>query len=238
MARERRGDTMSDLARSLQRAGFLFVIAHPRREGHPFCTGCRWAFSDMFPGPARHVEIWNREWTKRTHNEEAVHLFYRWLNSGYRMVATAGTDIHRKIPGSKRTAVNRVYAQDNTETEILAALARGHCYVSSGPELKFAAETADCVSAGMGDLVPQGPLRILGSWRAGGNGSNLSGLDACLIRQGQEVGRWPCSQENEANFETKANAGSWFALELRDRSGELHALSNPIFVGREYEPWR
>ena len=37
--RVREGSTMSGLARSLQAAGSLYVIAHPRKEGHPFCTG-------------------------------------------------------------------------------------------------------------------------------------------------------------------------------------------------------
>lgn len=237
--RVKEGATMSDIAKSLQEAGSLYVIAHPESEGHPYCTGCRWAYSDMLPGPARHVEIWSRMWTERSsHNEGAVHLFYQWLNSGYRMVATAGTDTHHHIPVKDRIAANRVYAQDNTQKEILSALRRGHSYVTSGPDMALSAESAHGSQAGIGDVVSDGHLRIVSGWQAGKIGSDLTELDACLIRQGQEVERWPCSEGNETAVKTQAEPGCWFILELRDRKGGLHGLTNPIFVGQEGEHWR
>ena len=235
--RVRDGSTMSGLARSLQEAGSLYVIAHPRREGHPFCTGCRWAYTDMLPGPARHVEVWSGPWTGRSCNDEAVQLYYAWLNSGYRMVATAGTDTHRRLGDNPGYAVNCIHARDNTSEELLSALSCGHSYITSGPELMLVAEAADGDRAEMGDLVPAGPLRIVAGWKAGGADDNLAELEARLIRQGKEAGRWPCTHGSEAEFETQADPGCWFALELRHRSGGLHALSNPILVGKEGEPW-
>ena len=234
--RVREGSTMSGLARSLQAAGSLYVIAHPRKEGHPFCTGCRWAYSDMLPGPARHVEVWNGPWSGRSHNDEAIQMFYAWLNSGYRMVATSGTDTHRRLADNSRYAVNRIHAGDNTPEELLTALSRGHSYITCGPELTLAAESADGNRAEMGDLVPAGKLRIVAGCKAGG--VDLTGLDARLIRQGTVAESWPCVRGHDTVLETQAEAGCWIALELRDRSGGLHALSNPIHVGREGEPWR
>jgi len=41
------GPEMAVLAERMLAAGELFVIAHPRTEGDPHCTGCRW----LYPGP-------------------------------------------------------------------------------------------------------------------------------------------------------------------------------------------
>lgn len=232
--RVKNGDTMSRIATSLQDSGALYIIAHPKSEGHPFCTGCRWAYSDMLPGPARHVEIWNREWADRSHNEPALHLFYSWLNEGFRMVATAGTDTHRPIPDSHRIAFNRVYAQDNTVATIMAALRCGHSYVTSGPDLALNVASEDGLELGMGDIVASGRVHITSRWQIVETDIELY---ACLIRQGKEINRWSCSESTDAVVETHTEPGCWFVLELRDRLGGLHGLTNPIFVGSEGKPW-
>ena len=231
------GTTMSDVARAAMDRGGLFVIAHPKSEGHPFCTGCRWAFSDMLPGPARHVEIWNGPWTERSQNEDAIQMYYHWLNAGYRMVATAGSDSHGPAPASHRIAANRVFADDNAPEAILAALRRGHSYVTSGPDLTLLAATANGGTAKMGDVVAQGPVRLTCGCQAGKAGDDLTNLSLRLIRQGKEVQRWHVGQGLKTAIDTEAAPGSWFALELRDRTEGLHGVTNPVFVGGEGKPW-
>ena len=231
------GTTMSGIARDAQDRGGLYVIAHPKSEGHPFCTGCRWAYSDMLPGPARHVEIWNHAWTERSHNEGAVQLFYQWLNTGLRMVATAGTDTHRPDPAGCRIAANRVYAEDNTGPAILAAIGRGHSYVTSGPDLMLQAETVAATTARMGDIVEPGPLKLTCASRKGGNSYDMTDLHLRLIRRGVEIAHWPANHDLEATVEAEAEPGAWYVLELRDQSHGLHGLTNPIFVGAEGDPW-
>jgi hypothetical protein len=231
------GATMSAIATALQDAGAVYIIAHPKTEGHPFCAGCRWAHSDMLPGPARHVEIWNRVWQDRSHNQDAVRLFYQWLNTGYRMVATAGTDTHGPMPAKFRIAANRVYARDNTQAEILAAIKRGHCYVSSGPDLAISAISSDGSVCRMGDIAAPGPLRISCGWDAALINGDAKDVEACLISQGREIDRWRCSDLGEAAVTVQTKAGNWFVLELRDKKNRLHALSNPVYVGRNGEHW-
>ena len=232
------GATMSGRAASLQNTGALYIIAHPKAEGHPFCTGCRWAYSDMLPGPARHVEVWNREWVENSFNHGSVRLFYQWLNSGFRMVATGGTDTHRPIRHGFRIAANRVYAQDNTQVEILAAIKRGHCYVSGGPELTFTGRGGDGSNVGMGDLIAPGPMQLSCGWSSGSSENSIGDLTARLICRGRVAECWPCSQLGEAMVEVKAEAGQWFLLELRDQDGELHAMTNPIYAGENGEHWQ
>ena len=68
-------------------------------------------------------------------------MWYRWLNRGHRMVATAGTDVHG--PGqqyqSRSAGFNVVYADQLSEAGILRGVAAGHLYLSAGPTLSFAA---------------------------------------------------------------------------------------------------
>ena len=59
-------EPMTELAERADAEG-LFIIAHPRREGDPVCTGCRWDYPELTPGPAQVVEIWNGgEWARHT----------------------------------------------------------------------------------------------------------------------------------------------------------------------------
>ena len=231
------GSSMSALATGLQEAGAVYIIAHPKSEGHPICTGCRWSYSDMMPGPARHVEIWNRDWAG-SHNETALNQYYNWLNEGFRIVASSGTDTHRPMPSGIRIAANRIHAMDNTPDEILAGLRRGHCFVTSGPEITLLAELADGTSIGMGDLAAPGSLKISCGWSYGLNGFDPGELEAILIRNAQITSRWSCADRDGADFATHTDEGDWFALELRDRNGELHVLSNPVFVGQKNGIWR
>ena len=234
--RIRDGETMSALAIELQKKGALYIIAHPKSEDRPFCPGCRWAYSDMLPGPARHVEVWNNSWISRGNNEQAVLQFYQWLNTGLRMVATGGTDTHRPMPETFRIAQNRVYAQDNTQEEILAAVTRGHSYVTCGPVLRFDAVASDGTQTGMGDIASPGSLAIRCGWDDLGDPSEP--LEAILISQSKKVKRWDCAARNDVSIEIASEAGQWFVLELRNRDGELYALSNPIFVGQNAHDWK
>ena len=232
--RVKEGATMSGLAKNLQAAGALFIIAHPKAEGHPFCTGCRWAYSDMFPGPARHVEIWNRNWSG-LHNEQAVQLFYQWLNTRLRMVATGGTDTHRPMPDTVRIPINRVYAQDNTQKEILAAIKRGHSFVSSGPDISLTAVSHDGTQTGMGDIALPGKLELKCGWQTD---EQTEPLEARIISQVKQINCRDCKGQTQASVALEAEAGQWFVLELRDGDGGLHAVSNPIFIGQNIDDWR
>ena len=153
-----------------------------------------------------------------------------------RMVATGGTDTHRPMPETFRIAQNRVYAQDNTQEEILAAVTRGHSYVTCGPVLRFDAVASDGTQTGMGDIASPGSLAIRCGWDDLGDPSEP--LEAILISQSKKVKRWDCAARNDVSIEIAAEAGQWFVLELRNRDGELYALSNPIFVGQNAHDWK
>ncbi|MCA0043317.1 CehA/McbA family metallohydrolase [Celeribacter litoreus] len=228
----RDGQTMAGRAREVTEDGKVFVIAHPKSEGHPFCTGCRWAFADLLPGPARHVEVWNGPWTSCPQNPGGVALFYRWLNEGYRMIATCGTDTHRRAKPDQRHGFNVIRAADNTLPALLDGLRAGESYITSGP-LLYAQAISAGESATFGDCLPAGEVTatcVLGDEDMPGD------LTLTLIHNGKVIARTPCATGLEHSAVLTAGSGDWITWELRDSDGALHTITNAILFGGE-EAW-
>ena len=85
----------------------------------------------------------------------------------------------------------------------------------------------------MGDLVKPGQLKLKMGWSIGLNGFDPSDLEAVLIKNNEAFNDGPCGDHEDSEFTTISEEADWFTLELRDQRGELHALSNPIFVGQQ-----
>ncbi len=154
----RDGPEMAAIAERLNHDGRIYIIAHPNDQGDPYCTGCRWVYPGMMPGPARLVEVWNESWVgnddqNSDKNPEGLALWYEWLNRGLRMVATAGSDVHRPAGYANSPGFNVVYAEELSERGILRAIAQGHLYLSSGPTLDFTARGTSGAQAMMGDVL-------------------------------------------------------------------------------------
>lgn len=232
---DRAGDEMGQIARRTDRAGELFVIAHPMDKGDPTCTGCRWLYPKMMPGPAQLVEVWNEAWwgkdgRSREKNEGSLALYYSWLNAGHRLVATAGSDTHGQAHYDEGPGFNVVYAEALSEPAILEAIAQGHLYLSAGPELRLNATTMAGDMAMMGDVLPVAPdteVAVLAHW------ANCP-ADAVLhlVVNGQSFHERIIPAQGEDTWLLKPREANWFTLELRSTAGELLALTNPIFVER------
>jgi len=219
--------TMPQIAAEVDVAGGLFVIAHAMSVGDPICTGCDWRHSDMLPGPARCIEVWNgHEWDSESNNEDALALWYVWLNHGYRMVATAGTDIHGPLPHGTRPAFNVAYAPSLSESAILGAIAKGHLYLSNGPRLEFTGRSESGEVAIMGDCLPAGNATINAFWDG-----NASDDQVRLIGDGKLLFEQPAGEPGKQQWRLPAGQARWSVLELRDMTGRLRAVTNPIFIG-------
>lgn len=220
------GKTMPDIAREVMARGAVFVIAHPMAPGDPACTGCRWDYPDMRPGPARVVEIWNGgPWSD--YNEEGLALFRDWLRAGHRLVATAGSDIHGPEGDDALTGFNHVHAAALTEPDVLAAIAAGHNYLSCGPRLIL---TADNGRIPMGGEAAAG-APLAAAWETRGTPLTLHvhGRDGILARHDL-----PATGAGEITL--GAAAEGFVMAELRDADGRLHAVTNPIFIRPQGEP--
>ena len=212
-----------EIARKVIDSGALFTIAHPRNDGEPWCCGCRWLHEDMMPGNALAVEIWNGYWNQA--NEEALRLFYSWLNQGHRIVATSGTDLHRpsQIDGLRRGAVNVVYADDLTEKDIIAGIKAGRSYISSGPELIFTAKSESGIEGMLGDTLPAEFATCYVSWKDANAGDLLR-----LIVDGMPYAETPLSDETGELSWHLSKQATWCVVELRHPQDGLLAVTNPI----------
>jgi hypothetical protein len=217
-AKSKPGVVMPAIASAVYAAGNLFVIAHPRAPGDPSCTGCRWEYTDMMPGNARIVEIWNGPWSD--YNEEGLALFHDWLDDGYRLAATAGTDIHGPYERADPQGFNHVEASALTEAAVLEAVQHGRNYLSSGPLLVVSGEDAAGRPVAMGGQLAAGTLKV--AWAGAEN------LDLVVVADGERRRRGAVPDQGEAAL---ALPERWLMVELRGPDGRLHAVTNPVFRG-------
>ena len=217
------GQAMPQLAEAIQTSGAVFVIAHPMAPGDPACTGCRWEYPDMCPGPARLVEIWNGgPWSD--YNEAGLAMYRDWLGQGHRLLATAGSDIHGPEGGKGLIGFNNVEADALTEAAILAAVKAGRNYLSSGPRLILTAVTQIGQTVPMGGTVAQ-DAKFHAEWQTNRAPLTLSFRDQTGTRTRHDL-------PADATGMAELSGGVGFVMaELRDGTGRLHAISNPIFVG-------
>jgi hypothetical protein len=220
------GEGMARIAEAQTAAGALFIIAHPNDQGDPVCTGCRWVYPHMQPGPARLVEVWNGRWESTdpaSKNEGSLNLWYRWLNQGYRLAATAGTDAHGPAP-LDGVGFNTVYARELSQAAILEGLAAGRNYLSAGPILSFSAQNEDGEIALIGgDLPACGEITLQCAWDDAPAGASLR-----LVRNGAVIHEQPILMSGSTEWSFPSEASQWFVLELRREDGWMAALTNPI----------
>jgi hypothetical protein len=215
------GLTMPDLAQRVMDNGGLFIIAHPHSIGDPYCTGCDWQYADMMPGNARCVEIWNGPWDGDSGNEQALQRWFTWLNAGYRMVATAGTDIHGPL-NDPAPGFNVVYAEDRSEQAILQAIRHGHLYLSAGPRLEFTAGDAHM----MGDYVTDETVHFTLRWQA-----LLPSDVIAIIVDGQPNQTVANEATGSYQWSLPVAGRMWCAVQIRGADGRMRAITNPIFMG-------
>jgi hypothetical protein len=219
--------TMPQIAAEVEARGGLFIIAHPKAVGDPYCTGCQWVFPDMMPGPARVVEVWNSDLRGDSRNAMGLKLAYDWFNAGYRMALTAGTDNHGPRGTVPHYGYNSVYAEELSETEILRAIRAGHSYISAGPTLGLSAMLGE-QQAMMGDVLDARsgqPAKFAARWE-----DSPANAELALIADGEPEFTLSASGEGSHAWEIPAGEAHWCLLTLRTASGEILALTNPIFL--------
>ena len=224
------GVTMPQVAQSVLDGGGVFVIAHPMAPGDPVCSGCHWEYEDMRPGNARAVEIWNGWWGD--YNEEGLQVYYSWLNAGHRLVATSGTDIHGPPPSAngRHAGFNVVFSEELCEAAILDAISKGHSYLSAGPELLFTAETVSGQSAMVGDAIRDSAMMLKAVWQDASEGDMVRLIVDGEVREQISVGR-----SGEHTWSFASGVLKWANVELRDANSDMRAVTNPIFVGPNWE---
>jgi hypothetical protein len=218
---------MSRVATETYASDGVFVIAHPQSTGDPACTGCTWRYGDMMPGTARLVEIWNGPWGGDSNNEEALSLWYDWLNQGRRVVATAGTDMHSIQDYAAKPGFSVVYAKDLSEAALLKALRAGHLYLSAGPQVTFQARNGSGERWIMGDTVTR-PVTFTVIWADCPADAQIG-----LIADGRLLDQWMVGARGQYAWHMAPDQAHWVGVEIRGGDGELLAITHPIFFEQD-----
>jgi hypothetical protein len=224
---------MARLANNIYARDQVLIIAHPQSVGEPTCTGCTWRFGDMMPGTARCVEIWNGPWGCDSNNEQALALWYDWLNQGLHLVGTAGSDTHgnQDYAGyadyadyAAHPGFNVVYAENLSESAILKALRAGHLYLSTGPQVGLQARNADGEQWMMGDTIAP-PVTLTVRWA-----ECPSDAQVRVIANGRLLTQQPAGPRGEYAWDMAPDQSDWVLVEIRGTNGEMLAITNPMFM--------
>ena len=169
-------------------------------------------------------------------NAAALALWDQLLADGRRITAVGGSDDHQAGQGDATesfyyspigTPTTVVYADELSESGVLAALTAGHAYIKAespdGPDLLLTASCGgDLVM--MGDEV-SGPTCDLTAEAAG-----AAGLTMLVIEDG-DVLEDEYLTEDEATHSVEIVPGDHTVVRLELRDGErLVALTNPIYL--------
>lgn len=116
-------EEMRAVTRQARQRGALISVNHPKCSLCPYL----WEDEDSF----QLVEVWNGP--MRGVNRRGIAWWTKLLCQGRRLTAVGGSDFHRdRSPVRLGNPVTAVYADSRKAEDILAALARGRCYVTSG----------------------------------------------------------------------------------------------------------
>jgi hypothetical protein len=226
-----RASSPEDLARAIDEAAANGGLTSCN---HPFPGGPDWEYPSVTNYHC--LEVWNGPW--RPGNQAALERWVDHLARGARIPAVGGSDWHSQrqltqVPSrAPGTPTVWAYVPDTPSAEaILRAVRQGHVTLSDEPDGPFLDIRAGLEGAAMGGdtvaLPSQGRLPLRLTWRRGA-GTALRVLDQTGVLLEQMVGSSEGTMSADVNL-----AGSRYArAELRDASGAMRALTNPIYLER------
>ncbi|MEE4194702.1 MAG: CehA/McbA family metallohydrolase [Anaerolineae bacterium] len=248
-----------EIAKTLKENDIFLTIAHPKNIGEPHCGGCRWIYEDDVADVVSGVEIWNGIWAlDESNNEQALELYYSWLNRGLRLTATSGTDIHgfpeiyqkengetdvrwvknvtdehinSLTEGQRLPGVgfNVVWADSFDETSILNGLKAGRSYITDGPKLEMTGSAAENGGSGSFAMLG-GTLPVSESARINLHWSNcIPGDTIRLIVNGEVFDTIGAGEHGTKRWMLASGQAQWVTVEVRNQYGHLRAVSNPIY---------
>lgn len=210
--------------------GLPKLFADARRQGavieinHPFadCTSCGWTFPAEEWKQAHGIEVWNSLWDPA--DEKALALWDSLLKDGRRVYAYGGADFHRApAPLSPAT---RVWSKSRNASDLVDALRHGHAIVTQGPSgPTLSLEVVRGGQTGIpGDVLSRrGPLSVRISAQ-NANGALLT----IFSKKGRVLQVGAGGQEYHEVLAMEPD--SYVRLELRTPTGQMLALTNPVFT--------
>ncbi len=229
--------TMNTLLKQVQALHGLFSINHPNEPSGEACMGCGWAAADANLGLVQGVEAVNGG------NGEGplsgIPFWEAQLNRGFHLTAIGGSDTHRPgETGKPRSGVGYpasvVMASELSEPAILEGIRAGHVFIdlegTPDRQLEFSGNSGGKTALMGGTLDAPAGSAIHFAVRA----THVSGARIEAIEDGRAV---PFQDQpaiagdelRQAFDRTSDGRRHWIRINIRDRTGHLLLVGNPIY---------
>ena len=230
---------MNVLLRNARSLGALVSINHPAAPSGEICMGCGWTPSvpvDMNLLTA--IEAVNGG--ERLPAFSGIPFWKQQLNRGYRLTAIGGSDNHRPMipldqPGSVGWPTTVVYAENLSTPAILDGIRSGRVFIdltgSRDRLLEFHAQTPGSSADMGGELAaPSGADISFDAHVAACPGATVS-----LVVDGAAFPALPAQtvagSDQTLHWQWRSDgARHWVLAEVRDTSGHLLLLGNPVYI--------
>ncbi|MDB6012942.1 MAG: hypothetical protein JWL65_5192 [Gammaproteobacteria bacterium] len=220
-----------------QTGGGVLSINHPVRPSGEQCMGCGWTPQGAIDyARIQAVEVVNgldadTPWS-------GIGFWQHLLDQGYQLTALGGSDNHDALqPGANAigTPTTVIYADELSQTGIVAAIRRGRVFVDVAGTRDRALDltaTADRQIAHMGDAlaVPAGA-----NVHFEGTVNGVAGGEVEVILDGRRVSllKDPSIHSAAKSFDFLWRADGqrhWLRLDVRDDASHLALIGNPVYL--------
>lgn len=231
--------TMAEVLGAARAAGALTVVNHPALPSGEACMGCGWTAAGVDWSQVDAVEVINGG-TLRAEQGQAetalsgIGFWQARLNAGARLTAVAASDNHDAgLPPDAPSAVGRprtvVYARELSQAAVLEGLRSGRAFVdlTGDPDVVL-----DLTAQAGGASAVMGGVLTAASGAAVTVEARLSGLNSrvAFVADGRPLGPAEAPDADGVRRVVLQGRPRWVRAEVRDETGRLLLLSNPIYV--------
>ena len=235
----------ADLDRVLDRAGALGAtvsVNHPRMPSGEACMGCGWQ-AQIDWSKVHAIEVLNggamAAFGGRAESPlSGVGFWEGLLDQGHRLTAIGGSDSHDpdrpvEAPGALGRPATVIHAASLSQSDLMAGLRAGRVFIDLGHpglkrlDLEAAAAGRTALMGGALD-APAGASIAFRVAIEGASGARIEVVESGGVR---ELLPAQAGEQIDQTFTRRSDGQRrWLRINLRDESGSLLAIGNPIYL--------
>lgn len=224
---------MAQLQEEVAHSGALLSINHPGRETGANCTGCGWSEPSTDYSKLEVIEVINE--TEVETPISGIPVWEDLLNQGYQIIGIGGSDDHSAR--SIGTPTTMVYASELSEKGLLDAVGRGKVYIrtkgNTSPEIEFHV-SKESRSWEMGEIISLEDLQDKKiTLNVEIRGEEISAIEVIYNGTLTSVSASEIEHSGALSIWEKTvvlDDTGWIRINLRDQTGDITVISNPIFI--------